>query len=247
MVNRRGIWMAAAIAATLALGTDARAEFCNFDYFTTVTAVNGTTVPAPPAPGNSPTSAAIILPPVTNPANTLTFAGKAETTLNAAIPGGTNIQFMDILFTPSSTTPQAAASYDARFAFRITIEDNSLVMTGGEQQSITGFGGLGGFYQGEPNGAFNDARTPLFYFFGSTGAPTTTQTLTFTSGAVYTITVKNANSPGGGGPEKQGGLTANVTCAPAGVIPEPSSVVLMSLGGVGALGLVGLRRRKAKV
>jgi hypothetical protein len=220
-MHRRRVFFIAVAATAFGLGivSKTQAEALDFNYVATVSAVNGTT--PPPAPGVPGTSASSVI--LTNSGNTLTYIANTGAAIDPAVPGGADIDFGNIQY---SNTGLGMGTYQTAFTYTIQLEQ---VAHPGTFATYTIQGTQSGFDSGRPAGSIN-TNSPFVF----TVLPPQTQLL---GGTPYTLSFKFAAGPGSSG--KLGTLTANVTA-----VPEPTSMALMGLGGLGSLGLF-YRRRKA--
>jgi hypothetical protein len=218
---RRTAPLISAVAVLFALaGNEARAAFGNFTYTTGVAATTGGAPPAAPAIGAGPVVVNI------GGGNTLTFSGN-----NSAIPidgtltSGADINFGDITYTPSGTNDGVFA-YTVSYNYTVAVTD----VMGGDVHNFNFTGSITGNVNGEPPAAINGN---VFNFAVS---PTS---------QVYNLGTYDATNKGGTGPGSSGGVLTDGTLQgniSAASVPEPASVFLV---GVGGLGLLAVARRRS--
>lgn len=221
-MRMRNLLVMTALAVGLSLGTqtDARAAFGDFSYSTFVSA---TSTPPPPTPTTTTAS-------VTQGGVEVTLTGLPSPAPANALPPGTDIVFGNIAVNASALANGTTQAISIAYDFRVTVTDlgtpNSTAFN-----DITGM--LGGSVTRTASGTFQfnitNTYLPTNYTIPPSGA--------FPSGTIYQV-FANAFTPPGGNP---GTFGAHVT---ANAVPEPSSVVLIGLGGLGAV--FALRRRRAR-
>jgi hypothetical protein len=161
-----------------------------------------------------------------SPPTVTSTSGETTVTLLGSTGGGTTPT--QIVFGNSSITSTAPVtapdSFSLDYAYEVAITDTTSGLTG----SVFLQGTLSGKAASTASLVFNTYTAPL------------SGTVTL-GNQVYTVTDFAFTPPSVAG-ALPGSFSAFVTST---TVPEPTSVVLLGLGGVGALGL--LRRRKASV
>lgn len=213
---------AAAVYLTAAAAAPAQAAFGVFDYSTGVAVQAGGVPPADPAIGAGPVNINI------GGGNFLQFGGNTGTTIDATLPGGADINFGDIVFTPSGANDGDFA-FTASFNYTVRITDQS----GGLVDDFTFTGTLSGNVNGQDPAALNSLVSNFI------AAPT----VVVRPYGTYTVTAKLGIGPGStGGVITEGTLQGNVQFAPA-AVPAPAGLLLVA-AAVPAFGLRRLVRRK---
>jgi len=211
------------LAALLAVGTpSARAEF--FEYTSTVEITSflsppGSTVVSTAGGGTT----ASITAPGTGNSVVLNAQNSSLVNLHQNAFVGTNI--VPLSLDPNGDTP-TADNFDFNFTLRVTVTDYPTPIAGAPN-------GTGTFtFLGRLTGAVGNFASNLTLF---SFAPSP-QSL-FIGTETYTVSFNGFTPPG---IDNNGTLGLRVRA-----VPEPTSLALLGLGGVGALGLT-LRRRMAK-
>lgn len=214
------------IAATLLIGATlpgrVEADFGDFTYTSTVNAALGPSIPPNP-PGSVSESVDI------GNGNFLTFTAKTNGQGDAAIPGGADIEVGRVIFEPSVTSSIPTA-YEVSYNFLVTLTDTASAASG--QFNFTGT--FSGFATGSGGGSSPSINSTTVSF---AVAPS----LLVLGGVPYEIKAKPPAGPGsGGGPLSPGLFQVNITA-----VPEPGALVLLGIGGAGALVMLRPRRRAA--
>jgi hypothetical protein len=227
--------LAAAVLATLLLstGSAARADFdFTFASVPTITAASAN----PPGTTNTITNGITIggLPSATftsaatSGTSTITLSGRNTSGALLALPGGSNTKYLDVVVTSNdSVTRNFSLNYDVAY----TIADPT--PSGGPGPQVVHFlGKLTGFIDGRSPTSTNLSFSVVDFSPALNTGPTVT-----TGDGNFRVTMRSFQNPGLG-VGSPGGLTARVFA-----VPEPSSMTLVGLGGLGALALY---RRRSK-
>jgi PEP-CTERM motif len=219
-MTRRFLTFAGAFAAAaLVLSGEAKADFGNFQYVTGVAAQLGAVVPGNPIVGAGPIVVAI------GNGNSLTFSGNNSLLpIDSTLPGGANINFGDVAFTPDPTNT-TVTPYTVSYNYTVALKD----VDGGDIHNFNFVGMIQGLALGGANPAVNGN---VMNFSVSP------------SSIAYLLGTYSALNNGGTGPGSSGGVLTNGTLQGniQSAVPEPASLTLIGLGG---LGLTVLRRRRA--
>jgi len=223
MTTRHLIKAAMGIAALLLPAAGANAAFI---YSTTVSVANSPVLPSPP--GVVSNSFAI------GNGNTLTFIGSSipsSAPADPTVPGGADINFGTIRFDPASDNSDNT-DFNVNYNFQVTITD----LVTNTSQIVNFTGNLTGTASGNENNSGASINSSL------TSSGVSPTMLDFGNGNVYILTDKGGVGPGSSGVGiTDGKLQGNVSMQ---AVPEPSSVALLTIGGL-AFGLTA-RRRMAK-
>jgi len=226
-VSRLMVW-SLGLAGLLSAGAPAaKAEFFEYSTVFTVSPV-GTTPAIPPA---SITNASPNSTFNTGSGNSVTLLGDASNNNpphQSALGNGTDIVFGDISAVAGSLgSPTANQAVQFDYSAVITITDYPSFLA--VNPTGTGTVTLNGRITGTIGGFQVDLNNLVF-------APNP-KTVTI-AGTTYTVDFNSYTAPG---LKTNGAFGAHVTAA----VPEPASVAMLGLGGLGALGLFR-RSRKAK-
>jgi hypothetical protein len=225
MLHRR-VWIlavAAAAAFCLASGSEARAAVIEFQ-FGSVTSVDHV-IPDSPAAGSSQADLAGVG----------SFPTPGGTSANAG-GTGTDIVVATVAAHDLGVSTDYTDTYGAKnggFSVTVAILD----VASGVTKDVV----LSGTVTGTISRASDVGSTNLDTPFSS--GP---QVISFANGDTYTVSFKNFNSPGpapSGAAGDPGKITFHVVATSA--VPEPSTLALAGIGGLGAIGFIRRRRRMA--
>lgn len=216
MLRRRGLFLAAAAAAlAMVAGTKAEAAFGDFTYQTTLT----------------PASYTVSTPP---PFTTLTNAGAGDltTTFNAAAPGGTDLTAGTLTAMITLSSPGATDTYStAGTSLTVFIDDKS--------HSVTFNATTPGNDTISESSTGVSAATYVNPFGTAQSKDITIGNTIFTVSLIPTKDFSAPGAPPVGAGSAVGTYSINVS---AKSVPEPASMALLGLGGLGALGVFRRRR-----
>jgi len=218
MLRKRGLYLAAlAVAPLFALGQSAKAAVTPFTYTTTITPSVANSTPG----GN----ASVDFFGITSTTN----GTSPDAPASADYSAGT-LQLVNN--TPG--TPFAGESFNVPYTIAVTITANGFTKTLNLSAVLTGTIDSPPGATSTTASTFSTVPGPVSDTFGNA-----VLTITGISGKYFGAPGSpsaSTNTPGG-----PGSLTFTIGTS---AVPEPTSVILMGLGGIGALGL--FRRRKAR-
>lgn len=221
MMKRMLVLAALAASLALATGRDAAADFADFQYGTTLT----------PSPIN-PTASVPAQGSVVNLAGVGSYPAPSGEVVNAAINGSLGA---DITVGLISVTDLGLGAYTDTYG--PTVFTINLALRDVDSAAVGLFS-----FTGTLSGQVSSNGTTSGSSFGNPFvASSQTQNIGGTPYTVRILPSKAFSAPGSppsGGTGLSGMFSLNVT---DGAVPEPSSIVLMALGGLGVF--VGSRRR----
>jgi len=227
----RNGWIAAwalGLAGMLASAPSARAEF--FEYTSTVTIDNtpGSFTPAGSSIVNGGNTASLTTP---NGNNINLFAQNSNASVPHQNAGGPGTDIVPLEFDANSSFATETLGFN--FTLTVTVTDYAGPFDATPSVGLNPNPGTFTF-TGRVEGTLGDFQTNLDLISFATPTPTLA-----IGNATYTISLSGIASPG---LDTNGALSLHLTARP---VPEPGSIALLGMGGVGALGLFLRRRARA--
>jgi hypothetical protein len=217
-MRRSALWAALAVGAILATGNSSRAGFIPFTYVTDVS----------PAGAIAPDTT------VGGPGSSFALSSFTDGLIHNAAGAGSSVQVATLTLSDLGVSSDYTDTYSRAISILVHITDGG----GGGTGDITLTGTLGSTVTAVSS-VINATYTPPSFGAGSPASITLGQNV-YTVTAVAGADFNPPGSPPTGGAGSTGGYSFVIS---AQAVPEPSSMVLLGLGGAGALGLFFRRGR----